>query len=341
MEKVWRAPQRALELEAQCLRMRRSRHSERSRADGVRVAVVAREPSMRMAAAKAFDDAPPQWSVDLYTDPPPGCDVVLVCPDVSEASPPGAISFDPAEPAGAMAEIASLASPSRLPLVSVIGSGRGCGVTSLALHLSRALVPFGGVCFVDLDERWGAAHRLGLEPSAVKTWKDFDGSAESVRSCALPTPGGFRALFSPLSATLDSAENESGKPDEGVLLARARSLFEAVVADVSSPRVFERTAPHCEVAVLILPPTRPAAARGRSLLETWPALTWTVVTNRVGPGGETTRSELEHILERRISLELPCSPSLRDAEDDGRLLSSGLSRWIRRVERLARALARS
>ena len=306
----------------------------------VRVAVVAREPGMRMAAAKAFDGAPPQWSVDLYSDPPSECDVVLVCPDVTDVRSPGVISFDPEDPAAAVAEIATRTSPGQLPLVSVIGPGRGCGVTSLALHLCRALVAFGTVCFVDLDQRWGAAHRLGLEPGVLKTWRDFDGSAESVRTCAVPTPGGFRALFSPLSVGLDSVEDER-RPDEGVLLARARSLFGAVVADVSSPSVFERTAPHCEVAVLVLPPTRPAAARARSLLEGWPSLTWMVVSNRLGPGGETTRSELEHIVGRRISLELPCAPSLRDAEDDGRLLSSGRSRWIRRVDRLARALARS
>ena len=341
MPRVWRAPQRAPSLGRSVCAMQRKRHSERSTAGEVRIAVVAREPGMRMAAAKAFDGAPRQWSVDLYTDPPPECDVVLVCPDVSDVRPPGAISFDPEDPAGAVAEITTLTSGRRLPLVSVIGPGRGCGVTSLALHLSRALTAFGSVCFVDLDERWGAAHRLGLEPGALKTWRDFDGSAESVRSCALPTPGGFRALFSPLPGSLGSAETKTRRPEEGVLLAQARSLFGAVVADVSSPTVFERTAPHCEVAVLVLSPTRPAAVRARSLLETWPALTWMVVTNRMGPGGETTRSELEHILGRRISLELPCAPSLRDAEDDGRLLASSLSRWIRRVERLARALARS
>ena len=320
--------------------MEQKRHSKGNTAGEVRIAVVAREPGMRMAAAKAFDGAPPQWSVDLYTDPPPECDVVLMCPDVSDVRSPGAILFDPQDPTGAVAEIARRTSLRRLPLVSLIGPGRGCGVTSLALHLCRALTAFGSVCFVDLDERWGAAHRLGLEPGALKTWRDFDGSAESVRSCALPTPGGFRALFSPLSAALGPAENEPMQT-EGALLTRAHSIFEAVVADVSSPRVFERMAAHCEVAVLVLPPARPAAVRARSLLEAWPTLTWMVVTNRMGPGGETTRSELEHILGRRISLELPCAASLRDAEDDGRLLASGLSRWIRRVDRLARALARS
>ena len=303
--------------------------------------VVAREPGMRMAAAKAFDGAPPLWSVDLYSDTPPACEVVLVCPDVPDVRPPGAISFNPEDPAGAVAEITKRTSPHRLPLVSVIGPGRGCGVTTLALHLCRALAVYGTVCFVDLDQRWGAAHRLGLEAGALKTWGDFDGSIESARACAVPTPGGFRALFSPLSASLGAADSERLQPDEGVLLSQARSVFEAVVADVSSPRVFARTTGLCEVAVLVLPPTRPAAARARSLLDAWPALTWMVVTNRTGPGGETTRSELEHLLGRRISLELPCAPSLRDAEDDGRLLSSRLSRWIRRVDRLARALVRS
>jgi hypothetical protein len=320
--------------------MQRRRRSEKREHDVIRVAILAREPTMRMAAAKAFDGAPPQWSVDLYTDAPPECDVVLVCPDVPDVSAPGAISFDPEDPARAVAEITRLTSQRRLPAVAVLGPGGGCGVTSVALHLCRALARVGDACFVDLDERWGAAHRLGLEPSALKTWRDFDGSTDSVRSCALPTPGGFRALFSPLSAGLGPLDDEGSPPDEVALLAQARSVFGAVVADVSSPSVLERTAPHFDVAVLVLPPTRPAAARARSLLQVWPELTWVVVGNRMGPGGETTRSELQHILGRRIALELPCAPSLRDAEDEGRLLTAGLSRWIRGVDRLARALTR-
>jgi hypothetical protein len=75
------------------------------------------------------------------------------------------------------------------------------------------------------------------------------------------------------------------------------------------------------------------------LIDCWPQLNWLLVSNRCGPGGETTRAELQAIIGRRVALELPCAPSLRDAEDDGRLLTSRLSPWVRRVDRLAGTLA--
>lgn len=65
---------------------------------------------------------------------------------------------------------------------------------------------------------------------------------------------------------------------------------------------------------------------------------WAVVCNRLGPGGEMTRTELERIVEHRIGLELPCTPALRDAEDEGKLLGLRVSRYSRRVVQLARAL---
>jgi hypothetical protein len=67
---------------------------------------------------------------------------------------------------------------------------------------------------------------------------------------------------------------------------------------------------------------------------------WAVVTNKLGPGGETTRAELQELLGGRpIAIELPCCPALRDAEDDARLLASDRHRWRRAVKRLAAALA--
>ena len=315
-----------------CAGMKRRRPPEADPQVVTRVAIVAREPGMRMAAASAFDAAPSDWLVDLYTAPPAEWDVLLVCPDVTEAIQ-GGIRFDPANPAEVLAEIPGRASTRGTPTVAVTGACRGCGVTSLALHLSAAFVPLTDVCYIDLDRRWGAAQRLGLEPFATKTWDAFDGSPESLRACALPVRGGFRALFSPFG------KEDAERPDEGQLLSRADALFGAVVADVPSPCAFERAAPHCEVFVLVLPPTRPAAGRARRLIDSWPQLNWLLVSNRCGPGGETTRAELQAIIGRRVALELPCAPSLRDAEDDGRLLTSRLSPWVRRVDRLARTLA--
>ena len=296
------------------------------------MAIVAREPGMRMAAASAFDDAPSDWLVELYTDPPAQCDVLLVCPDVSEVIS-GGIRFDPANPAEVLSEIAGRSSTRGIPTVAVSGAGRGCGVTSLALHLSSALVPLTDVCFVDLDRRWGAAPKLGLDPFTTKTWEDFDGSPETLRACALPVRGGFRTLFSPFG------EEQGERPDEGQLLSKANALFGAVVVDVPSASALERAAPQCEVFVLVLPPTRPAAGRARRLIDNWPQLNWLLISNRCGPGGESTKAELQAIIGRRIALQLPCAPSLRDAEDDGRLLTSRLSPWVRRVDRLARTLA--
>ena len=59
-----------------------------------------------------------------------------------------------------------------------------------------------------------------------------------------------------------------------------------------------------------------------------------VVINRVGPGGETTRAALASLLDVVVS-ELPVCASLRDAEDLGRLLTRGWTRWSRAIGRLA------
>jgi hypothetical protein len=62
------------------------------------------------------------------------------------------------------------------------------------------------------------------------------------------------------------------------------------------------------------------------------------VTNRLGPGSDLTRHRLEQRLGHPISLELPCCAALRDAEDEARLLTSPLTQWIRRIDRLSKAL---
>jgi hypothetical protein len=92
-----------------------------------------------------------------------------------------------------------------------------------------------------------------------------------------------------------------------------------------------------DVVVLVTLPTRPAIARAKEIL-TLEGARWAVVTSRVGAGGCLTRRRLEALLGHRIAIELPCSPALRDAEDDGSILTSPLSPWWWKVKRLWRAL---
>jgi hypothetical protein len=182
------------------------------------------------------------------------------------------------------------------------------------------------VGYVDLVG--GAELRMGLEPGKHRTWAELDDEADSVRLCALPMRGGFRALF---------ASPEGG--DTVLFMKRARRAFDIVVVDAVAEAATE-VLPDAEAAVLITAPTVPSAHRAAAVLEAWPDLDWALVTNRAGPGGETTRNQLAGILKRRITLELPCCASLRDAEDDGRLVSLRWSRYGRAVARLAQGLVR-
>jgi hypothetical protein len=100
--------------------------------------------------------------------------------------------------------------------------------------------------------------------------------------------------------------------------------------------------PLVDAAVLIVSPTIPHVRRAAVLLESTAQQTrWAIVLNRLGPGGETTRIALQRLLGHPITMELPCCPALRDAEDDCRLVTSPLHRWRRAVVRLARAVAAS
>jgi MinD superfamily P-loop ATPase len=125
------------------------------------------------------------------------------------------------------------------------------------------------------------------------------------------------------------------------LVRRAAAGFEHVIVDVpAGPRRHE-TLGAVRTAVLVVQPTVVGANRARPVLEAHPEISWAVILNRLGPGGETTRAALERLLRHPVAVELPCAPSLRDAEDDGRLLTSPLSPWRRGVHRLARALVAS
>ena len=114
--------------------------------------------------------------------------------------------------------------------------------------------------------------------------------------------------------------------------------FERVVIDCPDLGVAGGALGDVDAGVLVVPPTMPGVRRAAAVLERHDAVRWAVVLNRMGPGGETTRAELHRVLGRRTALELPCSPSLRDAEDDARLVTSSWTRYVRRVDRLLHAL---
>jgi MinD-like ATPase involved in chromosome partitioning or flagellar assembly len=288
----------------------------------MRVAIVSRDPVLRLEAARAFDAAPPAWIVSLHTRSPSDADVVVATPDVDV---PGAIPFDPSHPEGVLGAVSARTEIERAHIVVVTSPSGGTGATSVALHLAAAAAARHRTCFIDLDLRWGVMDRLGL-PDDVRTWEAGVHSSDDVVRAAIPVQGGFRALL--------VHENGHG----AAAIDAARSEFERVFVDapveVLSADVLERAS----AGVLVLSPTVPSACRARRMLDALTTVEWAVVTNRLGPGGEMTRSGLERILERSVALELPCVPALRDAEDDARLVTSSFSRWLRAIDRLFKAL---
>lgn len=279
----------------------------------VRVAAVSRDLDARLELARAFDAAPTAWRVTLHTEIPGGADVVVLGPDVDGDG----IPFDPDDPDALIPAIeAALAREASNNVVVVIGTGGGVGTTTVALHLAMNAARSRSTCCIGgLD----LSLRLDL-PAEAPVWS---GDGTDIDRAAIPVAGGFRAV---VGTDLASAAEA------------ARDLFDAVIVDGGSSDASVRGA---RAAILVCPPTVPGARRGSALVAKHPDVTWAVVTNRLGPGGEMTRVALEQILERRITLELPTCAPLRDAEDDGRLLDSVLYRWPRRVAQLWTALERA
>ena len=216
--------------------------------------------------------------------------------------------------------------------IVITGAGGGAGATTLGLHLAQEIARKKAVCFVDLDVRWGAAARLGFDRARARTWGGVEGSVpEAVRLAALPVAGGFRVLLAPERWEQDLLPE---------VLDAVATQYDSVFVDVPRGRLLATALRGADVGVVVVPPTAPAARRATDLLAGFEVPRSAIVLNRNGPGGETTRAGIERILERRIALELPCCPRLRDAEDEPRLLSSSLSRWTSRVRRLAAQLER-
>lgn len=281
----------------------------------LRVAIVSRDEQVRLLAARAFDAAPASWIVSLHDHPVDSADVIVCGPDVRCE---GAVEFDCADPLSVIELVAAAAGASARQLVVVAGACGGVGTTTLALHLVASLGEAGEACYLDLDECAGGALRLGLEGDHL-TYED----GGDVRAAALPFAPGARAVFAP------------GPAPQSAVAAVADS-FDWVVVD--GGRAQRAPVRQGDIALMVCRPTVPCARAAHSVLESHDSEQWAVVLNRVGAGGETTRAQLEALIGRRIAVELPCTPSLRDAEDDGKLLTSSFSRYLRRVRRLARAL---
>ena len=257
--------------------------------------------------------------VTLHDDPPSEADVVVCGPDRDHE---GAVSFDPAKPEEVVEKIrARIAKPSRRPIF-VVGAAGGCGATSLALHLAAV----SGGCAVEAS---GHDLRRRLNLGSAKSWAPAL-EDEPVELCALPLAPGFRALLAPSEVLL---------PDVRSIIDSSLSVFDHVVVDVPGGSLDALVDRDVAIGVLVLTPTRPAAERAREVLAAQTSIRWATVTNRLGPGSGLTRSAIETLLQRRLTLELPCSAGLRDAEDEGRLLTSQLSPWLWQVKRLWRALA--
>ena len=177
----------------------------------------------------------------------------------------------------------------------------GTGATAVALHLAVELVDRGhATAVVDLDPEQGIRERLCLPPS---------------REGNLPVPlaGGFR-----LVPSLSEGEG-----------------FERLIADAPAPALREGIS--IDAGILVCAPSLQGARRAAAMIERHPEISWHLVVNRLGPGGETTRARFESLVGRQV-LELPCCAALRDAEDEGRLLASGWTRWSRAIARLASKL---
>lgn len=268
----------------------------------LRVGIVGSDEAARLALVRALDRAPSSWHLSLHKDIPSDVDVIVCDPGVDA---PGACVVTEGAPDDVIERIAARAGP-QAGTLAVTSPGGGTGVTSITLHLAAELAAHSrSTCVLDLDGEWGLRGRLGLDPT---------GQADG----PVPVVGNFRLL-------------------EGIdRLDHARANFDHVIVD--APRsILDAFAGRVRDALLVMAPTPEGARRARCLLDAHPSLQWLVIANRTGRGGETTRAQLARIVERPV-VELPCCPALRDAEDDGRLVARGWSRWSRGVARIAEGI---
>ena len=293
----------------------------------VHVAVVSRDPVLRLEVAKAFDSAPASWHVTMHEEAPGDADVMVATPDVDL---PGAIAFDPAHP-GELLEVVAATTSVQGRVIVVTSPARGTGVTSVALHLAALAARRSSTCFVDLDTSWSACDRLGL-PLDARTWADTGDSRQLLEQNALPVAPGFRVLLAPRGHTA---------ADRHRIATLAAESFDRVIVDAPPGGHLRPVLEGAHCSVLVVPPAIPSARRAHEFLNAYRDLRWAVVVNRLGPGGEVTRAGLQRVIGCRVAVELPCCPALRDREDDAALVTASWSRWLRGLRRLYEALENS
>jgi Mrp family chromosome partitioning ATPase len=281
------------------------------------VALVSRDNSVRAQMATAFDAAPASWKVTIHEEPV-SADAVVYGPDLGSVS---GIVFDPAHPEIAYERIRATTS-TEAPVIAVTSTRGGTGATSVALHLAASAARSRRVCLIDLDLKWGIEWRLGFDE--MRRWRP----GEDVRKATVPVAGGFRVV-APDAGTSEALDD---------LIERAAGAFDVVIADAPVGMALDAALARSSFGVLVVQATVPGARRAAAFCAEQKEIRWAIVANRLGGGGETTLEGLRRISGRRIALELPCTPSLRDAEDKGRLLLQRWSRWSRRIDSLARAL---
>jgi len=284
-----------------------------------RVALKAANESTLVQMIKAFEGAPAAWDVTVWS--PSGEHDVLV----SDERDGGHVVFDRASPGAAVAAVERVLTTSALRVAAVTGARRGTGVTTLALHLAHALARRHDVCLVDLDPTSSLRARLDL-PKDARHWGTVD---ESVFDAALPVAGGFRILLAPL---------DRRGADVAQLLRAASARFDRVVVDAPRSPWLGPALSLAATALLVVPPSHQGVAAARETFEQQPTASWACIVNRLGAGGEMTRTSVARQLGRSVAIELPTSPFLRDREDEHRLLAETWSRYYRRVARLAAAL---
>jgi cellulose biosynthesis protein BcsQ len=285
-----------------------------------RIALNGQDDESRLALVKAFEACPSRWDVFLWTADR-GCDLVVGDPVAGARSVP----FDPAEPTRAVEAVAQALAERARRMTVITGARRGSGVSTLALHLACALGAGTEVCLIDLDPDSSLRARLAL-PDDARHWGDV---RDGVLAAAIPHSDGFRLLLAP--------PNPSGDVHDVLTAAAAR--FEHVVVD-APPSPWRAVAlADATSALLVVPPSRQGIAHAEKTVARHPNVAWSCIVNRLGGGGEITTATIGRALDRRVSLELPCSPYLRDREDDHRLLFERWSRYFRRVSRLAAAVA--
>lgn len=282
-----------------------------------KIAAVSRDQHIRIELARAFDSAPASWSVSLNESAPGDSDVIVCGADVELE---GAVSFDIDRPEQVIEDIRDRLGRNEPKVVSVIGAVGGSGATSIALHLAATA----SSCAMEIG------HEAFLRRLAIRSNKSWTTGLRSgeLELSALPVAPGFRVVASSRDEAPDRA------PDAIVPLA---SSFGPLFVDVHR-RALEAVLALSTQVLLVVPPTRPAAEAALEIVSEHEGRAWGIVVNRCGPGGELRRSDLEAILSRRIAIELPCCPALRDAEDGGRVLDTPLSPWTRRIRRLWRTI---